>query len=60
MAAVYLFSEALSTQQICAIHRMGAGYKVIPSVFKFLFVKILEILSEWFIYIKRISVKSFD
>lgn len=27
MAAVYLFSEALSTHQICAMHRLGPGYK---------------------------------
>lgn len=27
MAATYLFSEALSTQQVCAMHRIGAGYK---------------------------------
>lgn len=29
MAAIYLFSEALTTQQICAMHRLGPGYKVI-------------------------------
>lgn len=28
MAAIYLFSEALSTHQICAMHRLGPGYKV--------------------------------
>lgn len=28
MAAIYLFSEALTTQQICAMHRLGPGYKV--------------------------------
>ncbi|XP_055616823.1 neurobeachin isoform X16 [Toxorhynchites rutilus septentrionalis] len=27
MAAIYLFSEALTTQQICAMHRLGPGYK---------------------------------
>ncbi|KAK6637449.1 hypothetical protein RUM44_007866 [Polyplax serrata] len=27
MAAIYLFSEALNTQQICAMHRLGPGYK---------------------------------
>ncbi|XP_025205562.1 neurobeachin isoform X5 [Melanaphis sacchari] len=27
MSAIYLFSEALTTQQICAIHRLGPGYK---------------------------------
>ncbi|VVC86512.1 unnamed protein product [Leptidea sinapis] len=27
MAAVYLFGEALSTHQICAMHRLGPGYK---------------------------------
>ncbi|CAH1393721.1 unnamed protein product [Nezara viridula] len=27
MSAVYLFSEALSTHQICAMHRLGPGYK---------------------------------
>lgn len=29
MAAIYLFSEALTTQQICAMHRLGPGYKVV-------------------------------
>jgi hypothetical protein len=28
MSAIYLFSEALTTHQICAIHRLGPGYKV--------------------------------
>lgn len=28
ISAIYLFSEALTTQQICAIHRLGPGYKV--------------------------------
>ncbi|XP_070506091.1 neurobeachin isoform X12 [Chironomus tepperi] len=27
MAAIYLFSESLTTQQICAMHRLGPGYK---------------------------------
>jgi len=27
MAAVYLFSEALSAGQVCAMHRLGPGYK---------------------------------
>ncbi|GBP91998.1 Neurobeachin [Eumeta japonica] len=27
MAAVYLFGEALTTHQICAMHRLGPGYK---------------------------------
>lgn len=31
MAAIYLFSEALTTQQICAMHRLGPGYKVSSS-----------------------------
>lgn len=30
MAAIYLFSESLTTQQICAMHRLGPGYKVSP------------------------------
>lgn len=29
MSAIYLFSEALTTHQICAMHRLGPGYKVI-------------------------------
>ncbi|CRK90982.1 CLUMA_CG004671, isoform B, partial [Clunio marinus] len=29
MAAIYLFSESLTTQQICAMHRLGPGYKVL-------------------------------
>ncbi|XP_065556860.1 neurobeachin-like isoform X3 [Artemia franciscana] len=32
MAAVYLFSEALTTHQVCALHRLGPSYK---SQFKF-------------------------
>jgi hypothetical protein len=27
MAAIYLFSEALTPHQVCAVHRLGAGYK---------------------------------
>lgn len=27
MSAVYLFSEALSTHQVCGIHRLGPGYQ---------------------------------
>ncbi|KAI5739638.1 hypothetical protein M8J77_021622 [Diaphorina citri] len=27
MAAIYLFNESLSTHQICAMHRLGPGYK---------------------------------
>ncbi|KAF2368096.1 protein of unknown function DUF4704 [Trinorchestia longiramus] len=27
MSVVYLFSEALSTHQVCAMHRLGPGYK---------------------------------
>ncbi|XP_060806416.1 neurobeachin isoform X1 [Amyelois transitella] len=27
MAAIYLFGEALTTHQICAMHRLGPGYK---------------------------------
>ncbi|XP_072155979.1 neurobeachin isoform X4 [Bemisia tabaci] len=27
MAAIYLFNEALTTHQICAMHRLGPGYK---------------------------------
>ena len=27
MAAIYLFSEALSAHQVCAMHRLGPGYK---------------------------------
>ena len=28
MSAIYLFSEALSPHQVCALHRLGPGYKV--------------------------------
>lgn len=28
MAAVYVFSEALTAQTVGAIHRLGPGYKV--------------------------------
>lgn len=34
MSAIYLFSEALTTHQICAIHRLGPGYKVSDFYFK--------------------------
>ena len=27
MSAIYLFGEALSPHQVCAMHRLGAGYK---------------------------------
>lgn len=33
MAAIYLFNEALTTHQICAMHRLGPGYKVSGIVF---------------------------
>lgn len=33
MSAIYLFSEALTTHQICAMHRLGPGYKVSDHVF---------------------------
>lgn len=32
MSAIYLFSEALTTHQICAMHRLGPGYKVYKSL----------------------------
>ncbi|KAH1026810.1 hypothetical protein HUJ05_000428 [Dendroctonus ponderosae] len=37
MSAIYLFSEALTTHQICAMHRLGPGYKAsaFPSQFRF-------------------------
>ena len=28
MSAVYLFGDALTPHQICAMHRLGPGYKV--------------------------------
>ena len=28
MSAIYLFNEALSPHQVCAMHRLGPGYKV--------------------------------
>ena len=28
MSAIYLFSEALTPHQVCAMHRLGGGYKV--------------------------------
>ena len=36
MSVVYLFSEALSTHQVCAMHRLGVSYKV-RGVFLLLF-----------------------
>ena len=32
MSAIYLFSEALSPHQVCAMHRLGSGYKVISTI----------------------------
>ena len=31
MSAIYLFGEALTPHQVCAMHRLGAGYKVCSS-----------------------------
>jgi tRNA G26 N,N-dimethylase Trm1 len=45
MAAIYLFNESLSTQQICAMHRLGPGYKVNLHNSKFT-QKIIEIKLE--------------
>jgi hypothetical protein len=28
MSAIYLFNESLSPHQVCAMHRLGPGYKV--------------------------------
>ena len=28
MSAIYFFNEALSPHQVCAMHRLGPGYKV--------------------------------
>lgn len=54
MSAIYLFSEALSTHQICAIHRLGPGYKV--SAF-FLYLFIMGIFFDWgWSVIKRIYI----
>lgn len=33
MSAIYLFSEALTTHQICAMHRLGPGYKVAKYIY---------------------------
>jgi hypothetical protein len=38
MSAIYLFSEALTTHQICAMHRLGPGYKVSACVFRAYFL----------------------
>lgn len=46
MAAIYLFNESLSTQQICAMHRLGPGYKV--SVFGFLNANNVRHLTTYF------------
>lgn len=35
MSAIYLFSEALTTHQICAMHRLGPGYKVARYIYVF-------------------------
>lgn len=48
MSAIYLFSEALTTHQICAMHRLGPGYKVkiflhLYNSFHFIFFKVVFI-----------------
>lgn len=42
MSAIYLFSEALTTHQICAMHRLGPGYKVSAHVFRAYFLSVNE------------------
>ena len=32
MSAIYLFNEALTPHQVCAMHRLGPGYKVRASL----------------------------
>lgn len=56
MSAIYLFSEALTTQQICAMHRLGPGYKVSKdrSISKLTFSPIIYSTFENY---KRITVK---
>lgn len=41
MSAIYVFSEALSTHQICAMHRLGPSYKV--RIFSALLMLFLDI-----------------
>lgn len=46
MAAIYLFGEALTTQQICAMHRLGPGYKVSQTV--------IVIITQFFFHVLRL------
>lgn len=54
MAAIYLFSEALTTQQICAMHRLGPGYKVrwaFLFLYFFILVPILNAIVQSFCFL---------
>jgi len=50
MAAVYVFSEALSAQAVGAMHRLGPGYKVrsflLPATDITLINKLIDFRSE--------------
>lgn len=45
MSAIYLFSEALTTHQICAMHRLGPGYKVARYIYIYIVARTLA--SSW-------------
>lgn len=41
MSAIYLFSEALTTHQICAMHRLGPGYKASNKMYLSKIIKLM-------------------
>lgn len=53
ISAIYLFSEALTTQQICAMHRLGPGYKVCA---RLLFLLILILYENVFFFPNKVAI----
>ena len=51
MSAVYLFSEGITAHQVCAMHRLGPGYKV---GFQWFFIMTLNL----YIY-EKISITTY-
>lgn len=56
MAAIYLFSEALTTQQICAMHRLGPGYKVRQIIPFLTFILLICLYTLFSIYILNLYI----
>jgi len=58
MSAIYLFSDALSPHQVCAMHRLGPGYKVILDKIVKNSLAIIKSFSSigWPVFVKKISI----